>query len=495
MNLIRTFFRTLSVERLWGIAILFCIFIYVNTQPILPYDFWLHIASGREIVTTASIPTVDTFSYTRAGTPFTSASAYWLMQIVMYWIYEFGGGALVVVCQSLAITAAYAILFFISVQTSQNFRASAVGLAFAVLFGYGNWNVRPQTLAYLLSALLLLALYQYRKGHGWRWLILPPILLMIWVNSHPSFPLGLLILGCWAFETLAEAFKSGEWKKIQAPFLVGLAASAACLLSPYGLKIGAYVFNLISASDISSYIIEWRPPSFETTYGAAFLIGLCVSAVFFIASIKKISWMEILLFLIFGWLGLKYIRGAVWFGIVTAPLLSQIFARFIPLQNVPESKSANFINRALFFFLLTIALLSLPYFKALLPFSEEKSGVLSAETPISAVEFIKTQRLRGNIFHAADFSSYLMWAGQPEYPVFIDLRFDTTLYPLSLWDEYAAISAARPGWEEKLASYQVNTLLLSPKDQPELIQAAGQSQAWKIVYQDEISIVFTKQPE
>lgn len=492
MKFIRAFFNGLKIEHLWGAAVLTCIFIYVNTQPILPYDFWLHIATGREIVATQTIPTVDTFSYTRAGAPFMSASAYWLMQIVMYGVYKLGGGALVALCQSVAIVLTYSLLFYVCVQVTHNYRAAALAIALAAVFGYGNWNVRPQTMAYLLGALLLLLIYQYRRSQKWGWLVPLPFLLIIWVNSHPSFPLGLIIIGCWALEALIEAFKTGESRKAYIPILAVVASSAAGLVSPYGIKIGAYVFNLLSASEISNYIIEWRPPSFETSYGAAFLIGLFVSASLIIYSIKKISLMETLLFVIFGLLGLKYIRGAVWFGIVIAPVLSQSIASFLSPQKAPASKFANSINRGILLLFVGIAVLSLPYFKALLPFSSEKSGVFSAETPISAVQFIKTKRLRGNIFHAADFSSYLMWAGQPEYPVFIDLRFDTELYPLSLWDEYASISAARPGWEEKLAAYQVHTLLLSPKDQPALILAAQNSPNWHSVYQDENSIVFTK---
>ena len=39
----------LRIEHLWALIVLAGIFIFVNTHPIRPHDFWWHIAIGKEI--------------------------------------------------------------------------------------------------------------------------------------------------------------------------------------------------------------------------------------------------------------------------------------------------------------------------------------------------------------------------------------------------------------------------------------------------------------
>jgi hypothetical protein len=75
--------------------------------------------------------------------------------------------------------------------------------------------------------------------------------------------------------------------------------------------------------------------------------------------------------------------------------------------------------------------------------------------------------------------------------VFIDPRFE--LYPARLWQEYIQLGGAQAGWEHILASYDVDTLMLSPQNQPALIEAAQQSVDWQQVYKDERAIIFVRQ--
>ncbi len=91
----------LRIEHLWGLAALVGIFVFVNTHPIRPQDFWWHIAIGREIASTGKIPTTDVYSYTEAGQPYPSYQMFWLMETVLYELYRLGGPALVVFLHSL----------------------------------------------------------------------------------------------------------------------------------------------------------------------------------------------------------------------------------------------------------------------------------------------------------------------------------------------------------------------------------------------------------
>ena len=60
----------ISIARLWPLTILVGTFVFLNTHPIRPHDFWWHMAAGREIVTTGRYPSGGRdFSFTAAGSP------------------------------------------------------------------------------------------------------------------------------------------------------------------------------------------------------------------------------------------------------------------------------------------------------------------------------------------------------------------------------------------------------------------------------------------
>jgi hypothetical protein len=94
------------------------------------------------------------------------------------------------------------------------------------------------------------------------------------------------------------------------------------------------------------------------------------------------------------------------------------------------------------------------------------------------------------VFNAISFGSYLIWAAYPQYQVFVDSRIE--LFPEKVWLDYLTISNAVGDWEKKLKDYGVNTLLLSPMEQPLLIEAAQKSGQWEQIYQDVSSILFIR---
>ncbi|MBN1919719.1 MAG: hypothetical protein JW892_00620 [Anaerolineae bacterium] len=154
---------------------------------------------------------------------------------------------------------------------------------------------------------------------------------------------------------------------------------------------------------------------------------------------------------------------------------------------------ADTLNAVIAGVLLLGAVFSLPWFKGLWPLAPEKAGLISAETPIAATEFLLREQPPGPLFHAMSFGSYLIWEAQPEYPVFVDPRIE--LYPAELWLDYIRISAATPGWEEKLAGYGIRTLMLSSSEQAGLVAAVRESGEWHTLYEDSAAAIFVRQSD
>jgi len=166
-------------------------------------------------------------------------------------------------------------------------------------------------------------------------------------------------------------------------------------------------------------------------------------------------------------------------------------AKLLPsLDTATNQSGSKLINGFVIAFFGLSAILSLPWFKNHLPYPPQKAGLISFETPTLATQELMESAYAQEVFHSMSFGSYLIWAAQPEYPVFVDSRIE--LYPAEIWRDYLLISAALTGWDDLLDQYQVNTLMLSPTDQSTLITAVEAHRQWERVYQDSAAEIFIR---
>ena len=498
--------RRINIEHVWALAAIVGIFAFVSTHPIRPHDFWWHMAVGREILDSGHIPDVDTYSYTAPGQPYPSYQAFWLMDVILYQLYVAGGADLIVLFHSIAITTACGAVMWLGHRLTGSWRTAALGALFSAALGLNDFNVRPQAIAFPIATIFLLAMYQYDQTHRRGWLAVFPAGMLLWVNSHGTFPLGLLLISLWLVDSVWRAFVSDGFsagaamEHAVAPAVALAAAALACLLNPRGINTFSYVSGMSSNPTIQNMVPEWAPPTFATLTGQLFLIGLLSVAALLAVSPKRPSPFQLLSFVAFAGLGLRTTRGAIWFGLVMGPVLADhlaalaretrrwLYQRFGALPR-SSSQGSPVLNLTLVVVLCLGALISLPWLKHLLPLPPKKAGVISAETPMAATDYLVEAKPPGPIFHAMSFGSYLIWQAQPDYPVFVDSRIE--LYSPEIWYNSIGISAAAENWEDLLSKYGVQTLMLGREVQPALVEAAEESMYWEAMYSDEAVIVFT----
>ncbi len=495
-----TFKIRISIEHLWGVVVLAGIFIFINTHPIRPYDFWWHITVGREILTSGKIPSIDVYSYTAFNQPYPSYNMFWLMEISLYWLYHLGGPALVIFIHSLVISLAYTILFFLAKSLSNSWRIAAFAVLFAAALGINDWNVRPQGVTFLLGSLFFLALHQYRHNRNWKWLAILPLGMVVWVNSHGTFVIGLALVGIWFLEAVVAAI--WEWKNRQPegifntlliPSVVSVAVILACLFNPRGLGIVEYVKTLTSNSVVQNLVTEWAPPAFGSLMGNLFFAGLAISLLIMLLTPARPRLVDGITFLIFGLLALRTSRGIIWFGIVMVPILAQGLSAIMVKYSHPAAthrEGSRVVNYLVVLTIAGMAIMSLPWFKSILPLPKAKAGLFSVETPIQATQILLEGRPPRQVFNAISFGSYMIWAAYPQYQVFVDSRIE--LFSEQTWMDYLNISNAVGDWESSLSAYGVNTLMLSPVEQPLLLKAALDSPQWGLIYQDETAAILVR---
>jgi hypothetical protein len=314
-------------------------------------------------------------------------------------------------------------------------------------------------------------------------------------------------------------------RRLAVPALALAASVLGCLANPRGVGIVGYVRSLAGSPVIRDLVPEWAPPSFGSTPGAILLIGLLLTAALLAVSPRRPSLFQMLSFLCFGFLALQGVRFGVWFGMVLAPVAAEHLAATVSqarttwssltksrrpgrsgvgsagesargevsaLGNRPRRRTFVALNWLAAGMLLIGAVLSTPWLKHNLPLPPIRAGLASTETPVEATRFLLQQRLPGRLFHELGFGSYLIWAAPGDYPVFVDPRIE--LYPSEVWSDYREISAAGEGWERKLEEYGVNTLMLSPGEQPSLVEAVDRSQNWRLAYRDPEAVLYVRIP-
>ena len=173
---------------------------------------------------------------------------------------------------------------------------------------------------------------------------------------------------------------------------------------------------------------------------------------------------------------------------VLADHIPSVLSRLPPRIEKSSRPGLIKFNPVILALLIVIAVISLPWFKRYLPFPQNKSGLIYAETPVDATKFLLAERPIGELFHDMGYGSYLIWAAYPDYGVFVDPRIE--LYSSEIWLDYIAIVNAIPGWEQTLEKYQINTLLLNPHSQNKLIENLMNSSIWRLVYSDPVAVIY-----
>lgn len=439
-------------------------------------DYWWYLRLGRDILEQGAIPLVDTMGYSRAGEPIFYQQ--WLSGVIFYLGYQTGGAPLTFFLRAAVIGATYGAIWAL-MRSRVGARTATILVVALGAATSNNWMIRPQLLAYPLFVSGLFAIHEWQKGNN-RWLFCLPPAVFLWVNLHGSFVLPFLLAGA------ALVFGSGNRKPMLYAVLAMLAAS---LLNPRGFGVWRYLFFILNNPSDYLFSVEWRPPSNEGWQMNIFFAWLLAFPPLAAFSRQKLSRLEWILFLGFGWLALSGVRYVIWFmfllAVFTAKLVGEWTNAYI---DKPIEKINPRVNMAIAAMLLALPLVFMPgvrdsWWKGAPDLYERTT------TPIEAVEYMKTRDdLPGPLWNDYAFGSYLEFA-LPSRPTWMDARMYS--FPQVMWEEYVRVTNG-DGWQEMFDREGVNLLLLSRAAQPNLIQAVSLSPVWREEYRDEDAVVFSR---
>src|SRR5437588_371792 len=142
--------------------------------------------------------------------------------------------------------------------------------------------------------------------------LLPPAT-ALWANLHGSFFTGFVLLGC----AIAARVLSSRSLYAARPYVLTLVGCLlASLINPYGPGLLVYVASIGSNPVIRDYITEWSPTSVSWREGIMFFTSVAVLGGIILKSRLRLTVLEVLVLLAFGYLAWSSIRAVVWWGLV-----------------------------------------------------------------------------------------------------------------------------------------------------------------------------------
>ena len=479
-------------------------------------DFWWHLKAGEIIVTTRSIPRTDLFSFTAAGHPFILQN--WLVEVIYYATYRAGGLALLVALNAMLLVAALLPVYHLCRQATDRLKLGVISaLLPAVLLLYFG-SVRSQVFSFALFSASYWVLSTYRsRQRDLLWTL--PLMMILWVNVHGAFVLGLglmvLFLGCELLRrvTYGDTSDTLSFKALGRLGLFLVLTVVATLGNPETFRIYSYVRAVATNPASQALVLEWQPPSINELAGiilfyAPFFITLLV----LLGARRKPALVDLALVLTFSILGLSAVRNGVWFALIAAPIVArysptidfsalimalrrfragEALLNWLAARRETVAPMRYRINRQIAVLMLTIVVLVTPWVYPHLGNPAFGNTLWETSTPVGAVDYIQQHALEGNIFHPQIYGDYMIWRLWPEQRSFIDGRvhlFDDSVvrdYRMSFLDSH---------WDERLARYDIKYLLLSKEEEENrmMIESAGASGAWRLLYEDSVSILFER---
>src|ERR1043166_8876361 len=242
----------ISLNRVFAVYVFLLSFFFAS-RPISDPDFWFHLRVGQFIVQHAQVPRVEIFSCTNLGQPYIAHGC--LSGVIFYLIYSRFGQNLLIFIFAVLTALAFWIIFK---RSSEHIFTRGISVLLGVWTVLPNIGVRPRVFTLLLATFYFQILSRYLTDSDSKrlWWLVP--LMVLWVNLHGAFLIGLTFIALTIAGIAIDARIDREtvrtiWTRVRPLLMILVACVLAALINPYGTKIYSHVFGVLS-SPIYQYV-------------------------------------------------------------------------------------------------------------------------------------------------------------------------------------------------------------------------------------------------
>ena len=490
------------------VALFYALFLFQGyTAFFRDSDTGWHIRTGEMILSAASLPHSDPYSFSRAGEPWLAWE--WLSDVLMGAVHQVSGLAGIAMLYGLAIAAGVWLWFRLNWDAGGNFLL-ACALASPMLSTCNlHWLARP----HVISWIFLLVAVRFSEG------LEGPLtktraagvvlVAALWTNIHGSFFFAPLIPLIWA---LGIWLNSVLWTDGERPCGVGLwpafpglqsgrlrgllqtaaLAAAATLLNPYGWQLHLHVARYLSNSELLDRVGEFESFNFHAAGALPITLALAIAMAGAVFSLARRRVEHFLLSALLVVTALRSARGLPMVALLALPLANGAITESLAAAQGLKPPIRRFLDWFLAYGQrlrtldsrnsgLVVVAVACVLFAVMLkaPGIAAHTGFPPDQFPVAAASTVAGLPLQARIFAPDKFGGYLIYKFNGARKVFFDGRSD--FYGAGFLKDYGRIVQVRPGWQSLFAPFRCNYALL-PKDYS-LIGVLEQ-QGWKQLYYD-----------
>lgn len=496
----------LVITTLWGLGL----YIFFLTQQIvLPFlDLGRHLTTGREILA-GHWEVLHTNYYSANQADFLAPNHHWLTGVFFYLVYQLGDFSglsvmMIVICGGIWL----GYLAYLR-RLSQSTLISST-LALISVLGFGQRiEIRPEIFGWLGILIFLITLHQFPRQtqiSPRQWLLLL-ITQLLWVNFHISFIFGLFLVGLTIAAQIMTAtlhLPPGPPKLKLKPqvWLLGC-LTLVSLINPNGWRGLIQPLTMITnyeypVAENQSLLALYQGTSLPLILVYCLLAGWWLILAVQPAIRTRLPLADHLLAitgLTMGWIAL---RNFPQFLLFVCPWLAQaggiIKQQLSQKWQFPLTPSTWIGGWLIFATALTLIVVSGSW-RSYFNLATRRLGLAPDQN--QAIDYFKTHQLTGPIFNNYDIGGYLIFHLFPQTKVFTDNRPEA--YPPGFFSQiYIPMQENNEIWAQMLAKYQFQTIIFGVTDLTSwgknFLANRRQDPAWKIVFEDQIIIIFVRQP-
>lgn len=514
MKLLDPFRPPYDLRVVWALVPFALLGISLGLMPLRSWDYWWHIAFGRVIAATQSMPLYNHFLYTLPADAPSYVQA-WLSQWALFELHEAFGLHRVLILRTFVGAGAWLFLTLWAARRAGNVAVGSIAALSGAVFGFFCVASRTHLLAWPLFLVVVPLCYMVRDR---RWplraLIALPLISVLWVNLHGTFLVPTLVGIAFTAAEVAHlllgrdvAGQAATWARVGAFGAATGAAALGTLLNPRGIEVYFYLADLPTNPENLTTVTEWFPTtlSFPPFYGPYFWVVLLTVLALMFKQRAKLDFVDLFLLLGFSLLAIRHSRALLWVGLTlpfVVPPYIAFLKRFFPDPEEVPSRVSQAING-----FIAVALVVGVF--AVQPWSPDSAlaadlqpiptraeqplrGLVPADTPVDAAQLLVGRKgLR--IFHESRYPGFLLYwldDADPDQMVFIDNRVELPTH--EIWRAYDRTSRGE-GWRETFAKYDINTVVASTEGQQKLIDAMRGAPGWRFEFENEHYVLIVRE--
>jgi len=419
---------------------------FINMFVFRDSDYFWHIKAGEYMVN-HGILTHDVFSWSVIGKYWMSHE--WLFEIIIYGFKLLFGNLHIIVYSFICVLSLLLILFFS--RKSEYLKNPLFGILWFMvsLLLVCYVQGRPQLISYILLALCIWFCMDLYNNKDSKKIYFIPLISIIWANVHGGssnlgylFCFMFLIIGLFHFDIGKIKSNKLSKKQLRKYLIVGIISLLCISINIHGFKMILYPYENMADSLMISTISEWRPTSLSDYNHYVYLLLLVVLLFVFLLSKKKINLIDLVLFGICVFLGLKSIR--FW-------AYTYIIMNYVVFNYINKRKKDNGTELVISFISI---LLIVAFFTRLDGVNKNLNSKYLNNEVISIIKREKPKHL----FNMYDYGGELVYN---DIKVFIDGRAD--LYSKYNYEDYIDISSTNVHYIDKFNKYDFDYCLVSKK--------------------------------